>query len=52
MSEPLPAAWDELVAGAHPNPHAILGVHPERQGGKPGVSVRAWHPDEIGRAHV
>ena len=35
----------QLLAGHHPNPHAILGAHPLSVQGTTGVVVRAMHPD-------
>jgi 1,4-alpha-glucan branching enzyme len=36
-----------LVAGEHTEPHRLLGAHPHEQDGRPGVIVRAQHPDAI-----
>lgn len=34
-----------LVAGEHPEPHAILGAHPKKKGSVTGAIVTAQHPD-------
>jgi len=39
---------DRLCAGAHHQPHGVLGAHPARAGGRDGVVVRAFHPDARG----
>lgn len=38
---------DRLVAGDYPNPHAILGAHPDEQNGVQGVVIRALTPAAI-----
>ena len=40
-----PADRGALVAGEHTDPHAVLGPHVLPGPARPGVIVRAWHPD-------
>lgn len=49
-SEPLlprPAIeqWERLCEGRSAEPHSLLGVHPGVAAGRPGVVVRAFHPE-------
>jgi len=41
-----------LLAGDHDEPHRILGAHPSRVDGVPGVIVRCFHPDAVGCALI
>src|ERR1044071_4940776 len=43
-AEPSQQDIQRLLAGEHPNPHAILGAHPVVQNGQSGVVVRAMTP--------
>jgi 1,4-alpha-glucan branching enzyme len=38
---------DRLLAGAHNEPHRVLGAHPATSGGIHGLVVRAYHPDAV-----
>ncbi len=42
-----PADVKRLVRGDHTDPHAHLGAHPATADGRPGVVVRAFHPDAV-----
>ncbi|MGI8498472.1 MAG: 1,4-alpha-glucan branching protein GlgB [Gemmatimonadaceae bacterium] len=44
---PAPEQIARLLAGEHPEPHALLGAHPASVDGVDGVAVRAFHPDAI-----
>ena len=49
MLKPLPrdqvdAAIKEVAALRHPDPHAVLGIHPDGDG----VAIRAFRPDAVG----
>ena len=42
-----PRAAEALRRGEHHDPHALLGAHPARIGGRESRAVRAFHPDAV-----